>query len=208
MLLLLLLLFVVTNLHHLAHIFGLTLSIIKNIKVFLKSTLKKKISDTNFFPDTFCPVSGFAIRLQFSSTHHSGTLKSMHFHDPPCQWCLPDARFRFSKNLIFKVCRQKFFGDNMGFNFISILCSIIVWKGFSGLFDPLTHMFFIDVYIGCSFGLDSQRPLLPWFCCSLGQGDFCAKMRVMKKEEIFLMVTMLCKTELQATEYKWIESIV
>ena len=54
---------VVTILHYLLHIFGLTFPIEK-LKAFLKSAHKKKIPDVNIFQDKFCPVSGFAINMQ------------------------------------------------------------------------------------------------------------------------------------------------
>ena len=103
---------VVTILSHLLHIFWLALSIEK-IKVFLKYTLKKKIPDANIFPDKFCPVSGFAIKLPFFQIFFNPSFRysqidpfswsPMSMMSPGCTDPVFLAGIRFSKNLIFEV---------------------------------------------------------------------------------------------------------
>ena len=83
---------VVTNLSHLFHIFGMALYF-ENIKVHLKSTLKQKIPDTNFFPDKCGPVSGFAIKW----------LLFRIFHNPSFRFAQFDHFSRFLLSVTFTV---------------------------------------------------------------------------------------------------------
>ena len=96
---------VVTILHHLVHIFGLSL-FIQNLKVYLKSTLKTKFQMQNFSRTNYVrfPVLPWIFRFSgFSLNRHLSTFKMMPYDDPICPSCFPDVRVRFfDQNPVFQ----------------------------------------------------------------------------------------------------------